>query len=53
MLRLSSEIRLKVERLEVMFGSCETCAENSSKYLQTLDQYDLTQYCLGYIFTYL
>ena len=53
-----SDIRFKVERIQVVFGSCdsfglESCAENRTQYLETFDQSDLSQYCLGYIFTYL
>ena len=49
---------MRVERLEVVYGWCdsaqaENCTENMSTYLETFRHYDLTQYCLGYIFTYL
>jgi len=53
-----SDIRFKVERIQVVSGSCdsfgyESCAENRTQYLEIFDQSDLSQYCLGYIFTYL
>jgi len=53
-----SELRFKVERIQVIFGSCdsftsENCTENRAQYLAMFDQHDLSQYCLGYMFTYL
>ena len=53
-----SDLRFKVGQIQVMFGSCdsfkyENCTENRSKYLEIFDQYDFSQFCLGYMFTYL
>ena len=53
-----SDIHFKLSRIQVMFVSCasfkyENCAENKSKYLQIFDQYDFSDFCLAYMFTYL
>ena len=53
-----SDIHFKLSRIQVMFGSCasfkyENCTENRSKYLEIFDQYDFSDFCLAYMFTYL
>jgi len=53
-----SDIHFKLSRVQVMFGSCaafryENCTENRSKYLEIFDQYDFSEFCLAYMFTYL
>ena len=53
-----SDIHFKLSRIQVMFGSCasfkyENCTENRSKYLEIFDQYDFSEFCLAYMFTYL
>ena len=53
-----SDLRFKVGRVQVMFGSCdnfqsENCTENRSQYLDNFNQYEFSQYCLAYMFTYL
>eukprot|EP00092_Neocalanus_flemingeri_P013994 GFUD01015096.1.p1 GENE.GFUD01015096.1~~GFUD01015096.1.p1 ORF type:complete len:391 (-),score=85.89 GFUD01015096.1:380-1552(-) len=53
-----ADIHFKLSRIQVMFGSCasfkyENCTENRSKYLEIFDQYDFSQFCLAYMFTYL
>ena len=51
------DVYFRVARIQVMFGSCasfkyENCTENRSKFLEMFDQYDFTQFCLAYMFTY-
>ena len=53
-----SDLRFKVGRVQVMFGSCdnfqtENCTEDRSKYLENFNQHEFSQFCLAYMFTYL
>lgn len=53
-----SDIRFKVSRIQVIFGSCdsfkyENCTQNRDKYLEIFDQYDFSDFCLAFMFTYL
>ena len=53
-----SDLRFKVGRVQVMFGSCDNfqsqnCAENRSQYLEDFNQHEFSDYCLAYMFTYL
>ena len=53
-----SDLRFKVGRVQVMFGSCENfqtenCTDNRQKYLENFNHYEFSQYCLAYMFTYL
>ena len=53
-----SDLRFKVGRVQVMFGSCdnfqsENCTENRSQYLEDFNQHEFSDYCLAYMFTYL
>jgi len=51
------DMYFRLARVQVMFGSCasfryENCTENREKFLEIFDQYDFTDFCLGYMFTY-
>ena len=53
-----SDLRFKVKRVQVMFGSCDTirhvnCTQNREAFLQAFDDDDFSQFCLAYMFTYL
>jgi len=53
-----ADVHFKLARIQVMFGSCasfkyENCTENREKYLEIFDQYDFSEFCLAYMFTYL
>jgi len=52
-----SDVYFRLARVQVMFGSCDTfryenCTENRDKFLEIFDQYDFTDFCLGFMFTY-
>lgn len=52
-----SDLEFRLARVQVMFGSCasfryENCTENREKFLEIFDQYDFSEFCLGYMFTF-
>lgn len=51
------DLVFRLARVQVMFGSCaafryENCTENREKFLEVFDQYNFSEFCLGYMLTF-